>query len=216
MWVRLSEATYESLKSQALSVIDLLALLGKARQSRLKDVLHHQQPTLPDAQIQRLNSHLSSAWENTIEFAANKVRQAGNADRERHDKALHAIFLMRKVMQESSAGQDIRANEKFVFISYSHKDEPWLKKLLTMLKPMVRNQTVSVWYDGNIRPSQDWRLEIDKSVIVRLCQRLARDEGVPCFRLYRQQGASISIGRSKEAWRQASLDLCESMRLQGN
>ena len=66
-------------------------------------------------------------------------------------------------MQESSAGQDIRANEKAVFISYSHKDEPWLKKLLTMLKPMVRNQTVSVWYDGNIRPSQDWRSEIDSS-----------------------------------------------------
>jgi hypothetical protein len=32
-----------------------------------------------------------------------------------------------------------------VFISYSHKDREWLSKLQTMLKPLVRNKTISVY-----------------------------------------------------------------------
>jgi hypothetical protein len=56
------------------------------------------------------------------------------------------------------------AQEKHVFISYSHKDDAWLEKLLTMLKPMVRNKTVAVWYDKRIRPSQEWRQEIDNAM----------------------------------------------------
>jgi len=51
-----------------------------------------------------------------------------------------------------------------VFISYSHKDETDLGRLLTMMSPLVRNQSVSVWWDGKIKPSQKWRKEIDKAL----------------------------------------------------
>jgi hypothetical protein len=47
-----------------------------------------------------------------------------------------------------------------VFISYSHKDEEWLGKLRTMLKPMVRNKIVSVWEDTKISVGEEWRDEI--------------------------------------------------------
>jgi hypothetical protein len=51
-----------------------------------------------------------------------------------------------------------------VFISYSHKDADWLGKLQTMMSPLIRNHTVSVWWDAKIRPSQKWRVEIDKAL----------------------------------------------------
>jgi eukaryotic-like serine/threonine-protein kinase len=49
-----------------------------------------------------------------------------------------------------------------VFLSYSHKDNKrWLDELRTMLAPLVRNGVVDVWWDGKIKPSQEWREEID-------------------------------------------------------
>jgi hypothetical protein len=49
-----------------------------------------------------------------------------------------------------------------IFISYSHNDKKWLKKLQTMLKPMIRNDTVTVWDDTLIKPGTKWREEINK------------------------------------------------------
>jgi len=51
-----------------------------------------------------------------------------------------------------------------VFLSYSHKDRKWLDELRTMLSPMVRNSLVGVWWDGDIKPSQQWREEIDQAL----------------------------------------------------
>jgi hypothetical protein len=51
-----------------------------------------------------------------------------------------------------------------VFFSYSHRDKKWLDKLQTMMSPLIRNNSVSVWWDGKIKPSQKWREEIDKAL----------------------------------------------------
>ena len=58
----------------------------------------------------------------------------------------------------------VPTNAGSVFVSYAHKDEEWLNRLLTMASPIIRNNAVSVWYDKKIKPGQKWRVEIDKAM----------------------------------------------------
>jgi hypothetical protein len=51
-----------------------------------------------------------------------------------------------------------------VFTSYSHKDQEWLSKLQTMLKPLVRNKIISVWKDTKISAGDEWRIEIKEAL----------------------------------------------------
>jgi tetratricopeptide (TPR) repeat protein len=51
-----------------------------------------------------------------------------------------------------------------VFISYSHKDEVWLKDLLTMLAPLEQAGLVRAWSDDEIKPGRRWREEIDAAM----------------------------------------------------
>jgi hypothetical protein len=53
-----------------------------------------------------------------------------------------------------------------VFISYSHKDKKWLEKFQTMLKPLVRNRTISVWDDTTIPVGGKWKEQIDGALAV--------------------------------------------------
>jgi internalin A len=51
-----------------------------------------------------------------------------------------------------------------VFLSYAHKDVKWRDDLLTMLAPALRRRPMDLWYDGKIKPSQDWRGEIEAAL----------------------------------------------------
>ena len=42
-----------------------------------------------------------------------------------------------------------------VFISYSHQDAGWLRKLKTHLKPQLRDEQIVVWDDTKLTTGQD-------------------------------------------------------------
>jgi formylglycine-generating enzyme required for sulfatase activity len=47
-----------------------------------------------------------------------------------------------------------------VFIAYSRKDTSYLDKLRIYLKPLHRNKTIKIWYDGEIAPGTVWEDQI--------------------------------------------------------
>jgi len=51
-----------------------------------------------------------------------------------------------------------------VFISYSHKDAEWLRKLRQFLRPLEERELIRVWDDIEIRTGSDWLAEIRKAL----------------------------------------------------
>jgi len=51
-----------------------------------------------------------------------------------------------------------------IFVSYSHDDEVWRKRLETMASPLRRHATVEFWSDREIKPGQDWRKGIEEAM----------------------------------------------------
>lgn len=53
-----------------------------------------------------------------------------------------------------------------IFLSYSHKDEGWMKRLETMMKPYLREseQELGLWVDTNIQAGDQWFKKIDQAI----------------------------------------------------
>jgi hypothetical protein len=73
------------------------------------------------------------------------------------DSSRRVLYLLHLVAPKVSV-------TKPVFISYSHKDADWLKKLKQFLRPLEERELVRVWDDTEIRPGSDWLAEIRKAL----------------------------------------------------
>ena len=61
-------------------------------------------------------------------------------------------------------GAHSTANQTHIFVSYSHQDSKWLKRLQVHLKPLSRQGLLELWDDTRIQPGMDWRNEIDQAL----------------------------------------------------
>lgn len=60
---------------------------------------------------------------------------------------------------------DVAPERSGIFISYSHKDNSWMKRMRTMLQPLERSRSIEVWDDERrIAAGTDWADEIDRGL----------------------------------------------------
>lgn len=59
---------------------------------------------------------------------------------------------------------DTKTQRDRVFISYSHNDTEWLKRLKTHFKPFERTKVIQVWDDTKIRTGDNWKQSIDDAI----------------------------------------------------
>lgn len=51
-----------------------------------------------------------------------------------------------------------------LFVSYSHADVRYMKRLELFLKPLEKRGIIDIWVDTRIEPGQEWRVEIKKAL----------------------------------------------------
>jgi TIR domain len=76
------------------------------------------------------------------------------------------FYLSNKPIEQLAAmvGKQIPVAKDQVFVSYSHQDKEWLKRLETHLRPLVRDGRVDLWADTRISAGDRWHDEIAAAI----------------------------------------------------
>src|SRR5262249_9446685 len=76
-------------------------------------------------------------------------------------KVEHLPSWATKSKELHSDGETVRPT---VFVSYSHSDARWRKRLEVHVRPLVREGKIDLWDDSRIRSAEEWRQEIDSAL----------------------------------------------------
>jgi hypothetical protein len=72
------------------------------------------------------------------------------------------FYITAEAISEAASGKHSAsiAKRNLVFISYSHADEKWLRRLLLHLRPLERKNLIELFDDTKIKAGANWRREI--------------------------------------------------------
>lgn len=66
-------------------------------------------------------------------------------------------------LRQGDISMSSHSGEK-IFISYSHKDTPYLEVLKELLAPKIRDGTICFWDDNLLKPGNKWREKIEEEL----------------------------------------------------
>jgi adenylate cyclase len=119
---------------------------------------------LIDKMTFRSARHLIAEYEGPEAFELKKPGQSVGHPYERY-----LIKTLRQTGEPASSPPSVTlqpgdGTRSDVFISYSHHDAAWLKRLQVHLKPYVRSGIMRMWDDTRIQAGDQWRSEIDRAL----------------------------------------------------
>lgn len=113
--------------------------------------------------IERINkSKLTKREAEIFEDLKKILNDLGNASK--WDTDIIEFWNSKKIESPNIQNGVVSIMRNQVFISYSHVDSEWLRRLKVHLKPFERNRQVHVWDDTKIKTGRDWKDEIKKAL----------------------------------------------------
>lgn len=172
-WLRVSRLARESFAHDMYSTLKLMEGLERDRVDALRKAYSRHKTSFSKADREQLEEHLSYAWADLLATIPNTIdQQVEKLPAKR--RSLVTPELLAKTANDSYTELVNIAFPKpatpkkqipiKAFISYSQKDGLWCNEVRKHLAPALKNETIDVWYDGNIQSGKLWRKQIEQAM----------------------------------------------------
>jgi hypothetical protein len=111
--------------------------------------------------IESLANQLGTNMSNII-----RLRSGLNILPQNKYSELFEILEIKKIeIPYKSIGKDIvKSKGNKIFVSYSHKDNTYLERLMIHLKPLEKQGLIDTWVDTRLMAGDKWKKEIEKAL----------------------------------------------------